>query len=264
MATSPVISRSNSHRQPFVTALKPIRGSKLTGLSIALLCVICFGVGLLLTPAIERLQNRLRRVSRAAEAPPLDARLHARRRSQFALLKSADRIVLAGDSRIDEGEWDALLSREDVANRGISGDTTAGLLRRFDDTFPRAVDACVLQVGINDLMQGASIDQTEQNYRQLLQQIQDRNLAGSVIITSVILTGERSPELNQRIAQLNKRLIDAAAEPGLRWLDLNAALAPLGHLDKKYTNDGTHLTGDGYRVFAAALEPFVDQVPRRR
>ena len=238
-----------------------LRDLKLNGARLLLLCLVCFALGALFLMATQRLQNRLRRVANAAESPPLDARLHARRQSQFASLNSSDRILMVGDSRIDEGEWDELLGRDDVANRGISGDTIAGLLARFDATFPRAVAACVLQVGINDLMQGAPVEQTERNYRKLLQQIQDQKLAGTIVLTSAVLTGAGSPELNERVTELNNRLKHLAEERGVKWLDLNAALAPRGHLDEKYTNDGTHLTAAGYQVFAAALKPLIHELP---
>ena len=236
----------------------------MSGRWLLLLCVVCFGLGALFTPAMQRLQNRVRRISRAAEAPPLDARLHARQRSQFALLNSPDRVWLVGDSRIDEGQWDELLGRADVANRGISGDTTAGLLARLDETFPRAVDVCVLQIGVNDLMQGADVELTRRNYLKILRQIQDRELAKIVVVTSVLLTDHGSHELNERIAELNTALMQLTLDQRVRWVDVNAVLAPSGHLEEKYTNDGTHLTGEGYVVFAAALKAVLEQVVSSR
>lgn len=225
---------------------------------VILLCVVCFALGALFVSAFQRIQNHMRRVSRGADGPPLDARLHAARQSQFALLNSADRIVLAGDSRIDEAEWDDLLGRDDVANRGISGDTTAGLLARFGETFPRPVGVCVIQIGINDLMQGTPVAQIEGNFRKIVQQLQDRKLAARVVLTSVLLTGKKSRELNGRVAELNAALMRLAEERGVAWLDLNAILAPGGYLEEKFTNDGTHLTGEGYRLFAEALQPLLE------
>ncbi len=235
-----------------------MRDVKVNATRLLLLCMVCSALGALGVPAVQRLQNRLRRVSRAAESAPLDARLHARKQSQFAMLNSSDRILMVGDSRIDEGEWDELLDRVDVANRGISGDTTGGLLARFAETFARPVDVCVLQIGINDLMQGSPLEQTERNYRLLLEQIEQTRSARMIVVASVVLTGDRSPELNNRVMDLNSRLMRLAAEGGFQWLDLNAVLAPRGHLEKKYTNDGTHLTGEGYQAFAAALKPLLE------
>lgn len=230
----------------------------MTALRIFLLCLVCFALGALAVTALQRIQNRIRRVARAAAAPPLDARLHEGRQSQFALLGSRDRIVMAGDSRIDEGEWEDLLGRTDIANRGISGDTTAGLLARFAATFSVGADVCVIQIGINDLMQGSPPEQVERNCRELLQRLSDSIPATKVVLTAVLLTGEKSRDLNATVRELNTRLMRLAAERGATWLDVNKLLCPRGHLEQKYTNDGTHLTGDGYKVFAAALQPHLD------
>jgi lysophospholipase L1-like esterase len=230
----------------------------MTALRLLLLCLICFALGALFVTVVQRLQSHMRRVSRASEAPPLDARLHAGRQSQFALLNSGDRIVMVGDSRIDEGEWEDLLGRTDIANRGISGDTTAGLLARFSETFTWEADVCVIQIGINDLMQGSAVERVERNFRRILQQLTESKRARRIVLTSVLLTGEKSRELNTRVQELNVRLKRLAEETGVTWLDVNQLLGPAGHLEAKYTNDGTHLTGEGYRIFASALKPFLD------
>lgn len=230
----------------------------MTAFRLLLLCLVCFALGALAVTALQRIQNRVRRVSRAAEAPPLDARLHDGRQSQFALLGSKDRIVMVGDSRVDEAEWEDLLGRSDIANRGISGDTTAGLLSRFEATFTSEADVCVIQIGINDLMQGSPPEQVERNFRELLQRLSESMPATKVVLTAVLLTGEKSRDLNATVQELNTRLMQLAAERGATWLDVNQLLGPRGHLEQKYTNDGTHLTGEGYKVFAAAVQPHLD------
>ncbi len=228
----------------------------MTAFRLLLLCLVCFALGALAVTALQRIQNRVRRVSRAAEAPPLDARarLHDGRQSQFALLGSRDRILMVGDSRVDEAEWEDLLGRNDIANRGISGDTTAGLLSRFDATFTSEADVCVIQIGINDLMQGSPVDQVERNFREILRRLGESQRARRIVLTSVLLTGERSRDLNARVQELNVKLKRLAEERSCTWLDLNELLAPSGHLEGRFTNDGTHLTGEGYKIFAAALK----------
>ena len=237
----------------------------MTTLRLLLLCLVCFALGALALTALQRIQNRVRRVSRAATAPPLDVRLHESRQSQFALLGARDRIVMVGDSRIDEGEWEDLLGRTDVANRGISGDTTAGLLARFAASFPAEAEVCVIQIGINDLMQGSSVEQAERNLRELLQRLSDSKRARKIVLTSVLLTGEKSRDLNLKVQELNARLERLAEERGATFVDVNHRLCPNGYLEPTFTNDGTHLTGEGYKIFAAALEPLLpEETPTNR
>ena len=56
------------------------------------------------------------------------------KKSQFEMLAQNDKykIVMLGDSITDEGQWDELLNNSKVQNRGISGDTTDGVLDRLD------------------------------------------------------------------------------------------------------------------------------------
>ena len=233
---------------------------KMTIVRILLLCLVCFTLGALFVTVVQRLQNHARRVARAATAPPLDARLHASRQHQFSLLNSTDRIVMVGDSRVDEAEWDDLLGRDDVANRGISGDTTSGLLSRLDATFTAEAEVCVIQIGINDLMQGSPVERVERNFREILDRLVASRRVRQIVLTSVLLTGEKSGELNGKVRELNARLKQLADEPGATWVDVNEPLAGAGHLDAKYTNDGTHLTGDGYKLLAAQLKPVIDRL----
>lgn len=56
------------------------------------------------------------------------------KKSQFEELTQNDKYktMMLGDSITDEGRWDELLNINTVQNRGISGDTTSGVLERLD------------------------------------------------------------------------------------------------------------------------------------
>ena len=43
------------------------------------------------------------------------------------------------------------------------------------------------------------------------------------------------------------------AEQGIDWLDLNRGLTDNNGLKARYTTDGTHLTKEGYSIWAEAL-----------
>ena len=52
------------------------------------------------------------------------------KKEQFETLANVDRYdtVMLGDSITDEAQWDELLNSSTIQNRGISGDTTSGVL----------------------------------------------------------------------------------------------------------------------------------------
>ncbi len=61
---------------------------------------------------------------------------------------------MLGDSLTAQGEWNAMLGEPLVANRGIDGDTSAGVLARIGDDADFRGDAVVIWIGTNDVLQG--------------------------------------------------------------------------------------------------------------
>jgi len=77
------------------------------------------------------------------------------RREMFHLDRNeAARVLMLGDSLTAQGEWNAMLGEPSVANRGIDGDTSAGLLARVGDDADFRGDAVVIWIGTNDVLQG--------------------------------------------------------------------------------------------------------------
>ena len=68
----------------------------------------------------------------------------------------------------------------DVANAGVSGDTTSGGLSRLDWSVPDGTQLVILELGANDMLRGVSPDITEKNLDAMLAQAegaQDRRAA---------------------------------------------------------------------------------------
>ena len=77
------------------------------------------------------------------------------RREMFRLDKNESaRVLMLGDSLTAQGEWNAMLGEPVVANRGIDGDTAAGVLARIGDDADFRGDAVVIWIGTNDVFQG--------------------------------------------------------------------------------------------------------------
>ena len=59
---------------------------------------------------------------------------------------------------------------------------------------------------------------------------------------------------------LNRRLQTIAAQNGAEYVDLTKALeSSPNKLNPKYTNDGLHLNGPGYRAWTRAIQHLVKQ-----
>jgi len=75
----------------------------------------------------------------------------------------------------------------EVVNAGVSGDTTAGGLRRLDWLFRQRIDVLFLCLGANDGMRGLSVAAAEQNLRAIVDRAQRKGI-------TVVLAGVQIPE----------------------------------------------------------------------
>ena len=162
--------------------------------------------------------------------------------------------ILIGDSHIHRANWDELLPAP-VLNRGISSDTTAGVLLRIPSITRLVPSHCVVMIGINDILNGETSDDIVNRYRSILDSL---NVNGSKLTACSILqvgkTKLGSKLLNQKIADINTRLKKVASKQEITFLDLSPSLCPEYVLNERFTNDGVHLNGKGYVVFASELE----------
>jgi len=143
-----------------------------------------------------------------------------------------------------------------VVNAGVSGETSAGGLRRIDWLLSEPVDVLVLELGANDGLRGLDVDEMRRN----LQEIVDRTRARYPHARIVIAGMESPPNMGSRYTSAFRRVFpdlaaanDAALIPFL--LDGVAGRPELNQLD------GIHPTAEGHRRIAATvwqvLEPLL-------
>lgn len=87
-----------------------------------------------------------------------------------------------------QNKIDALGWNFEVVNAGVSGDTTAGGLRRIEWLLKRKVDVLVLELGANDGLRGVSPQETKRN----LQAIIDRTKRQYPNV-KIVIAGMRLP-----------------------------------------------------------------------
>ncbi|MGL4490637.1 MAG: arylesterase [Rhizobiaceae bacterium] len=73
-----------------------------------------------------------------------------------------------------------------VANAGVSGDTTTGGLERLDWSVPDGTKLVILELGANDALRGISPQITRDNLDAMITRLKERNIA-------VVLAGMLSP-----------------------------------------------------------------------
>lgn len=178
------------------------------------------------------------------------------RKSQFEMLKNSDKYetMMLGDSITDEGLWDELLENNKVQNRGISGDTTSGVLDRLD-SINKSIKQVFIMIGVNDIMRGKEVDEIYNNYMKIIKTFKDKNI--KVYIQSTLFIGEKRMEnFNPKVEELNKRLEKFANENQITFINLNPIFAPQKVLKKEFTSDDLHLNGSAYKLWANEIKKY--------
>lgn len=174
-------------------------------------------------------------------------------------------IVFAGDSLV--GGWGTMakdLPGLPVANRGIGGEPTRGLLFRFqEDVLDLQPKAIVLLTGTNDLSALQDIQQTRSNLIDMLD-MAERMAPGVPVVLCTLppRNHAQAPIDPQRLLALN-RLIAALALGRERVvvLDLHTLLADADGSPRAeyFAADKLHLSAAGYQRFRDALLPLLKQ-----
>ena len=134
-------------------------------------------------------------------------KLWAQRHAEWARTADKDKgaVVFLGDS-ITQG-WYALANafpNLKVANRGIGGDTTRGVLYRLKadvlDLDPKAI---VLLIGTNDIGNGANPEDVADNLEAIIQEIKKFNPHLPVVVCEVMPRSDRNQHPADRIEKLN-------------------------------------------------------------
>ena len=173
--------------------------------------------------------------------------------------------ILAGDSLSLWFPSELLPDNKTWLNQGISGEKTAGLLKRlnlFDKTAPETI---FVMIGINDLVAGISDEKILKNQRQTMAYLRKKHPKAQIVIQSILphqgslATWEGKDKLlaipNSRIRNLNQQLQTIAAKEDVKYLHLYPLFADKqGNLRSKLTTDGLHLNPNGYLVWSSALQ----------
>ncbi|HEY1113782.1 MAG TPA: GDSL-type esterase/lipase family protein [Chitinophagaceae bacterium] len=170
-------------------------------------------------------------------------------------------IVFLGNSITERGDWLELLPGKRVANRGIGGDNSFGVLARLDGLIAQQPSRVFLMIGINDLGRGLPVEVIVNNYRRILHRLGTGLPGAKVYLQSVLPLNESLLKYdylkgkNQRVKQLNGELVKLAAEYGHTFVNLHEVMAGAdGELNKEFTMDGIHLKTDAYLVWVEYLK----------
>lgn len=139
-----------------------------------------------------------------------------------------------------------------VANAGVSGDTSSGGLSRLEWSVPQSADLVIVELGANDALRGVSPDITRNNLEAILQKLKSRGQ--SVLLAGMVappnMGADYARDFDQIYTELTRKygvplypffLDGVAAEP-----DLNQA-------------DAMHPNAKGVAIIVARILPMVTE-----
>ena len=186
------------------------------------------------------------------------------RREKFAAdaAEKKNAVVFFGDS-ITEG-WQALPGKEfpgvNIANRGISGDTTRGMLLRLkEDVLSLNPSAVVMLMGTNDLEEQASAADIAGNVKLIVQALKAHNAKMPIVLCNVMPSSATKKRPADKIQEINKQVFEVVkGDPQITVIDTWTLFAGEGGDAKTAEfHDLLHPNDAGYAKWAAALRPIL-------
>lgn len=144
-------------------------------------------------------------------------------------------------------------------NAGVSGETSAGGLRRVDWLLRQPVAVLVLELGANDMLRGQDLAETRNNLREIIDRTRKHHPDADIVLAGM----QAPPNLGAAYVEEFRRLYVELAR------ETNATLIPFlleGVAGDPTLNqaDGVHPTARGQQILAENVWRVLEPVLRRR
>lgn len=144
----------------------------------------------------------------------------------------------------------------DVINAGVSGDTTAAGLERFEWAIPEGTEAVILELGANDALRGQSPANAKSNLDTIITKLKQRNIA--VLLTGMVAPTNWGADYTRDFDGMYR---DLAAKHGL---PLYPFFLEGVALDKSLNlDDGLHPNSKGVAKIVENIMPEVEDLLRK-
>lgn len=142
----------------------------------------------------------------------------------------------------------------EVVNAGVSGDTTAGGLRRVDWLLKSKPEIVILELGANDGLRGLDLRQTAANLQKIIQRLKEAGV--TVVLAGMKIPSNYGVDYTRRFAALYADLARTHRLPYMPFF-----LEGVATQQALNQADGIHPTGEGYRIIVdnlwRVLEPLL-------
>ncbi len=147
-----------------------------------------------------------------------------------------------------------------VVNAGVSGDTSAGALRRIDWLLRRPVDVLLIEIGGNDGLRGQLPGALKTNLVMIIERTRQKQPQARVVLVGM----KMPPNMGAYAEQFEKVFADVAREQKAAFVP--HLLEGVGGVPEMNQPDGIHPSPEGHRRVATnvwtVLEPVLRMPPR--
>ena len=175
--------------------------------------------------------------------------------------------LTAGLGLDPEDAYPALLQRKadsvglhfDFVNAGLSGETSAGALRRVDWLLRGPADVVVIETGANDGLRGLNVDSTRANLQALIGKVKAARPSARILLAQM----EAPPNLGAKYTAAFRAMYqDVARETGVSVMPF--LLEGVAGVTRLNQGDGIHPNEEGEQIVASnvwrALEPLLREL----
>ena len=135
-----------------------------------------------------------------------------------------------------------------VVNAGVSGDTSAGGMRRLPWIMQQQIDYLIIALGANDALRGQPVKNTAENLRQIIQTARQKQPDVSIILAGMRAPPNMGADYAMQFMEIFPRL---AEEESVRLLDF--LLEDVAARPELNLLDGIHPNAQGHRLIAESL-----------
>lgn len=182
--------------------------------------------------------------------------------SAYAQDSEQNRILFFGDSitaglGVDKSQaFPALIQQKidslelnyEVINGGLSGETSAGGLRRIDWVLQRKVDIFILELGGNDGLRGIELSSTKNNLQQIIDKVQTKYPNVQIILAGMQVPPNLGQDYTRQFESIYPELAEENDLPIIPMI-----LDKIGGNENYMQGDGIHPTPEGHRVIAETI-----------
>ncbi len=135
-----------------------------------------------------------------------------------------------------------------VINGGVSGETSAGGLRRIDWVLQRKIDVLILELGGNDALRGVDLENTKSNLQGIIDRVRKKDPEARIIVAGM----QAPPNLGLAYtAKFQKMYPDLVKKNKTDFIPF--ILQDVGGIRDLNLPDGIHPTVEGHKIVAGTV-----------